>query len=369
MRSNSLVSKPHYAILDGLRGVASVMVVIFHLFEAHSRGPLYQIINHGYLAVDFFFLLSGFVIGYAYDDRWKNMTVGNFFKRRLIRLQPMVIMGSIIGAIFFYFQDSGLWPAIHTVPIWKMLIIMLIGCTLIPVPLSMDIRGWNEMHPLNGPGWSLFFEYIANILYALFVRRFSKTLLWILVIFSGIAMIHLAVTGPSGDLIGGWSLEPVQLRIGFTRVMYPFFAGLLLFRVGKLTQIKNAFFWCSLMIVISLSIPRLGGAEHLWENGLYDSLSIIFIFPLIVYIGASGEIVNARVARFCKFLGDISYPIYITHYPLIYLYTAWVYDHKPSISQALPWAILVFISSIGIAYACLKFYDEPVRLWLKKKFE
>ena len=104
-RTTYLASKPHYEILDGLRGVAAVMVIIFHLFEAHAGGShLTQIINHGYLAVDFFFMLSGVVIGYAYDDRWNRMTVGTFFKRRIIRLHPMVIMGSIVGAVFFYFQ-------------------------------------------------------------------------------------------------------------------------------------------------------------------------------------------------------------------------------------------------------------------------
>ena len=93
MNSNPLVTKPHYPILDGLRGVAAILVVAFHIFETHSTSHLDQIINHGYLAVDFFFVLSGFVVGYAYDDRWGSMTVGGFFKRRLIRLQPMVVMG------------------------------------------------------------------------------------------------------------------------------------------------------------------------------------------------------------------------------------------------------------------------------------
>ena len=97
-----LASKPHYEILDGLRGVAAVMVIIFHLFEAHAGGShLTQIINHGYLAVDFFFMLSGFVIGYAYDDRWGKMKTKDFIKRRVIRLHPMVVMGAIIGAVMF----------------------------------------------------------------------------------------------------------------------------------------------------------------------------------------------------------------------------------------------------------------------------
>ena len=112
-------SKSHYEILDGLRGVAAVMVVIFHLLETFTGGNhLIQIMNHGYLAVDFFFVLSGFVIGYAYDDRWGKMTLGGFFKRRLIRLHPMIIMGMIIGAIGFYFSASPIvFPKISGTPV------------------------------------------------------------------------------------------------------------------------------------------------------------------------------------------------------------------------------------------------------------
>lgn len=97
-------SKPHYELLDGLRGVASLLVIWYHVFEGFATSPLDQRFNHGYLAVDFFFILSGFVIGYAYDDRWKKtMTVGNFFKRRLIRLHPMVVIGCVLGAISYYY--------------------------------------------------------------------------------------------------------------------------------------------------------------------------------------------------------------------------------------------------------------------------
>ena len=101
-----LASKPRYEILDGLRGVASVIVVLFHLLETYSAGPTYQVINHGYLAVDFFFVLSGFVIGYAYDDRWNRMTTWGFFKRRLVRLHPMVVMGTVLGACFYFFAQG-----------------------------------------------------------------------------------------------------------------------------------------------------------------------------------------------------------------------------------------------------------------------
>ncbi len=267
MSTNNLSAKPHYPILDGLRGVAAIIVVTFHLAEPLGTGPLDLLVNHGYLAVDFFFLLSGFVIGYAYDDRWHKMTFGNFFKRRVERLQPMVILGMTLGAIGFYYTDSTIWPFIHTVPFWKLLLVMLIGYTILPVPLSMDIRGWQEMHPLNSVGWSLLFEYIANILYAAGIRKFSKTALSVLVLVSALALAHLAIS--NGDVSGGWTLNLEQVRIGLTRVMYPFFAGLLLSRIAQPTRIKNAFLWCTVLIAAALYMPRIGGADQVWMNGLY----------------------------------------------------------------------------------------------------
>ena len=356
-----IFTKPRYEILDGLRGVAAVIVLIYHICESHHANYF-----HGYLAVDFFFALSGFVIGYAYDDRWaKGMTLGIFFKRRLIRLQPMVVIGSVVGAIMFFFQDYPMFYKIHDTPIWLMLLVMVIGMTLIPVPTGkMDIRGWGEMHPLNGSAWSLFFEYIANILYGTFIRKFSKTALSILVGIAAVALVHLAVT--KGSVDGGWTLDWEQLRIGFTRLMYPFFAGLLLYRVCKTGKIKNAFLWCSLLIIIGLCIPKIGGKDLLWTNGLYDSLTIILLFPFIVWMGASGEVKGKYSSKICKFLGDISYPLYITHWPVVLAYMGWVGTNKLTFSQTWHFALLTFFGSILLAWVSLKFYDLPVRKWLTK---
>jgi peptidoglycan/LPS O-acetylase OafA/YrhL len=363
-----LQTKSHYEILDGLRGVASILVVVFHVFETYSGDRFHQIINHGYLAVDFFFVLSGFVVAYAYDDRWEKMTQWDFYKRRLIRLQPMVIMGSIIGAALFYFQSGSTFPLVAITPVWKMLLVMLVGCTLIPLPTSMDIRGWQEMHPLNGPGWSLFFEYIANILYAVVIRRFSKLVLTIFVVIFALLLINLLVLGPQGDVIGGWSLNATQLNIGFTRLLYPFFAGILLWRMGKLIHVKSAFGVCSLILIVVLFIPRIGGSDHLWMNGLYEAFCIILIFPLIVSLGAGGNLTGKYTTKICRFLGAISYPLYITHYPLIYIHIAWVANNKVPMQQGLLAGLALLIVSIAIAYASLKLYDEPVREWLKKRF-
>ena len=365
-----LSSKPHYEILDGLRGVAAAMVVAFHLLEAHSGGNhLNQIINHGYLAVDFFFMLSGFVIGYAYDDRWNRMSTGTFFKRRFIRLQPMVVMGSIVGAALFWFQKASCYPAMEGVCVGVVLLVMLLGCTLLPLPLKWDIRGWMEMHPLNGPAWSLYYEYIGNILYALFIRRLGKTALTVLVAIAACFTVHRCLTAPAGDIVGGWALNWEQQYVGLVRLMYPFFGGLLLSRLGWLIRTrKHAFWWCSLMIIAVLSVPRIGGEDSYWMNGLYEAFCIICIFPVIVLMGAGGRITGRRSAVVCKFLGDISYPVYITHYPLVYIYTAWACNHQATLAEGFPYMLLAFIGAFALAYACLKLYDLPVRKWLTDRF-
>jgi peptidoglycan/LPS O-acetylase OafA/YrhL len=111
VNKNLLSTKPHYEILNGLRGIAAIIIVIFHILEAHYLSKFVNPLNHGYLAVDFFFVLSGFVIGYAYDDRWGSMSVGTFIKRRIFRLHPMVILGTLLGVVLFYFGASSLFPS------------------------------------------------------------------------------------------------------------------------------------------------------------------------------------------------------------------------------------------------------------------
>lgn len=371
----STPKKPHYIILDGLRGVAAIMVVFFHVFEGFSGGDhTKQIINHGYLAVDFFFMLSGYVIAYAYDSRWHAMTLKDFFIRRLVRLQPMIIMGSIVGAALFYFQHSeGLgWGGIQATPLWKVILVMLIGMTVFPVGKGLDIRGWNEMHPLNGPTWSLFFEYIANIAYALVLRKVSKFVLFILVALAGMWTIHYAFTNPNGDMIGGWSIDdPTQLKIGFIRLTFPFLMGLFLARMVKLRFTKNAFLTTSLLLVLLFSFPRLGGYDAHWQNALYECIVVMVMFPIVLLLGAGGTVTGKRSTQFCKFLGDISYPIYITHFPLVYVYMAWTTNGNHSIheTESIIYGLLTVLIAIVSAYALMKLYDIPVRKWLGSKIQ
>lgn len=364
-------TKPHYDLLDGLRGVAALMVLCYHVFEAFATSPVDQRFNHGYLAVDFFFILSGFVIGYAYDDRWKKMTTLDFIKRRLIRLHPMVIMGAVIGVIAYCLQGCEKWDGSH-VSLSMVLAAFLIQLFMIPaVPgTGPEIRGNGEMFPLNGPSWSLFFEYIGNIMYAFLIRRMSTKALTLLVALAGAGLASFAIFNFSGagHLGVGWTMADYNLIGGFLRVAFSFSMGLLLSRVFKPVPVKGAFWICSLAIVVLLSMPYVGDGEALWMNGLYDSLCAILIFPLLVYLGASGKTTDKHSSRICKFLGNISYPLYMVHYPLIYLYYGWVQREHLTFAETWPEALALVAGSILLAYLCLRLYDEPVRKSLTKRF-
>lgn len=368
-------TKPHYHLLDGLRGVAALMVIWYHVFEgyAFAGGTTIDTFNHGYLAVDFFFILSGFVIGYAYDDRWgKNFTMKDFIKRRLIRLHPMVIMGAIVGAITFYIQGSVQWDGTH---IGISMVMLSLLCTIFFIPampgVGYEVRGNGEMFPLNGPCWSLFFEYIGNILYALFIRRLSNKALTIVVVLLGVALASFAIFNVSGygNIGVGWTLDGVNFIGGLLRMLFPFSMGMLLSRNFKPMKLRGAFWICTLVMIALFAVPYLEGTESICTNGIYEAFCIIIAFPILLWIGASGTTTDKKSTQICKFLGNISYPIYVIHYPFMYLFYAWLIKNQLfTLGETWQVALCVYAWNILFAYLCLKLYDEPVRKYLAKRF-
>lgn len=368
-------TKPHYELLDGLRGVAALLVVFYHIFEGLSfaaGGTLITVINHGYLAVDFFFILSGFVIGYAYDDRLgKSMSLGNFFKRRLIRLHPMIVMGAVLGVVFYLLQGSVQWDGTH---VSLSLVMLALLCALFFIPAApgacYDIRGNGEMFPLNGPSWSLFFEYIGNILYALFIHRLSNKMLALLTVLSGLGLAWFALFDVVGyGMIGvGWTLDGANFVGGLLRMLFPFTLGMLLSRLFKPVKIKGAFWICTAVLLVLFCVPYIEGKEGICLNGLYEVFCIFLVFPVLVWLAASGKTTDKHSTRICRFAGDISYPLYAVHYPVMYLFYSWLIEHKYyTFGEVWPTALTVYAGSILLAWLCLKLYDEPVRRWLSKR--
>lgn len=382
MASHTVFSdtKPHYELLDGLRGVAALLVVIYHVNEGFAFAAGEAVIgtlNHGYLAVDFFFMLSGFVLGYAYDDRWQaagrgRLTLGSFFLRRLIRLHPMVLAGAVVGAVAFVVQGSVQWDG-TPVPFSAVMLALLCALFFIPAMPGgpYEVRGNGEIFPLNGPAWSLFFEYIANVAYALLLRRLSTRMLAGL---TGVLAVVLAWF-TCGDVAGygmfgvGWTFDGVNFPGGLVRLFFPFTAGLLLSRVFRPVRIRGAFWLCSVALLALFAVPYVEGrAGGLCLNGVCEAVCIIVIFPLILWLGASGRTTDAFSSRTCKFLGDLSFPLYITHYPLMYLFYAWLMDRRlGTFGQTWHVVLPLLLGTVLLAWLCLRLYDEPVRRWLATK--
>lgn len=368
-------TKPHYEILDGLRGVAALLVLFYHVHEGFafaSGASVITGINHGYLAVDFFFILSGFVIGYAYDDRWgSNLSLGSFFRRRLIRLHPMLILGAILGVVSFLLQGGVKWDGTHVLTSSVMLALL---CAMFFVPAfpgsNYDIRGNAEAFPLNGPSWSLFFEYIGNILYALFLRRLPTKALAVLVTLLGCGFfIMTAFDVPGyGCLSVGWSMADNGFWFGLLRMLFPFSTGMFISRIFKPMKVKGAFWLCSAVLLVLFLVPYIGSEGTLCLNGLYEAFCIILVFPLLVWLGASGSVTDKVSSGVCKFLGDISFPLYITHYPTMYFFYAWMMKSgRYTMADTWPVVIAVCVWCVLIAYLSLKLYDEPLRKWLSGK--
>ena len=367
-------SKPHYALLDGLRGVAALLVVWYHVFEGFQfagNKPVIDFINHGYLAVDFFFILSGFVVGYAYDNRWgKTHTLGGFFRRRLIRLQPMVCMGAVIGAVSFLLSGMERWDGTHAT-LWLTFLAFVCGCLMLPALPGMprEVRGNGEMFPLNGPCWSLFFEYIGNIVYALLIRRLSTRLLAVLSFALCCALTWFAVTDQSGyGSIGvGWTVDRTNILGGSLRMLCPFTMGILMSRIFKPMKNVRGAFWTSAALLLAIfHVPYIYSEGALSLNGVFEAACIIGVFPLVVWYAASGKTTDIASTRICRFLGDISYPLYIVHYPIMYAFYMWLIKTRQyTLYETWPAALAAVSASIILAWLCLKLYDMPVRKWLR----
>ena len=374
-------TKTHYALLDGLRGVAALFVVWYHVFEGFGFAQsvngvddgLITSFNHGYLAVDFFFILSGFVIGYAYDDRWaKGFTLGQFAKRRLIRLHPMVVAGAVIGLITFCLQGAVKWDGTHVATSAIMLALL---CTMFLIPAvpgtAPEVRGNGEMYPLNGPSWSLFFEYIGNIIYALLLRRLPTKVLGALVAVLGATLLWFNACNVSGlGMFGvGWTLDTMNFWGGMLRMMFPYAMGMFLARIFHPVKVRGAFWLCSAVLLALFAVPYLPSMTPVCANGVFESVCIIVIFPVLVWLAASGQTTDAKSTTICTFLGNISFPLYIVHYPFMYMFYAWLIKQQIyTLDECWPIALGLMAWNVAVAYVFLRFYDLPVRRWLTAKF-
>ncbi len=350
-----------YEILDGLRGVAALCVVLFHIGELVTPDVEHNPFRHTHLAVDFFFVLSGFVIAHAYGERLARpkstsgaLSVKDFVIRRLIRLHPMVVVSSIIGLLAYVF-DPFVDP--HAAKASAGLVGLVFALSLFVLPEPVLPNRFGETHGLNGPAWSLFQEYVGSLIYGLVGYRAAT---WVLAAFAALSAAALAATSLHfNGLSEGWDWP--KFWVAFVRLAYPFAAGVLLYRLGWRLKIPLAAGLLPLVLIAVFMAPPLRGL-----SGAFEAWVVIGLWPLVVMTGAGTLDLGPKVEGLYRWLGRISYPLYIIHYPFMYLFAHWKWSGNRSWGLVLAVEVGLYLGLIAFAWLWLKFYDEPVRAALTR---
>jgi len=338
-----------FLALDGLRGVAAFAVILDHV-NSQTLGAW---LPGRYLAVDFFFVLSGFVLAHAYGTRLvTGMTALEFMRIRMIRLYPLYLLGlglglvlPIIGALKGW--EGGTLPEIATLGLFSLF--------FLPAPPLYEFTG-QHLYPFNGPAWSLFFELVANFVYAL-VARFLTWRVFAVILPVGAALVAFAVMRHDAVRGPGW-LWP-HFDAGLTRVLYCFFAGVAIYRLREVVKLPSMPAWAAVIALLAIFwVPAAG----IWRPA-FDAFAAIALMPLVVMF-ASGAKVNGVAAKVCATLGLLSYGVYVLHVPLKQL----IEFTLTTLHVDLPFGVLdvILVASVAAVAAALAdhFYDAPVRRWL-----
>jgi peptidoglycan/LPS O-acetylase OafA/YrhL len=318
-----------YPTLDGLRGVAAFAVLLLHVDHPGFRMP-----TATYTAVDLFFLISGFVIARAYEDRIASSGVLAFLRARIIRLYPMLVLGLLILPIYFVavFARYGVSPA----PPGQ--ILGSLGASLLLVPSRLPSSTlWDAqmLFPLDGPVWSLMLEMIVNLAYALLLPWLSRRALAFIVLASGVVLVAAQIRLGGVDLGWGWP----NLWGGVPRATFSFFLGVLVFRLDIPRPAIPP-------ILVLAAVPLLFCAPPI--------LAVLIGYPLVLIVATTPD---ARCAGIMTAMGALSYPLYVIHLPLLY----WIRWLLP---LDLPeWASVAASLTLALlgAFAALKLWDEPIR--------
>lgn len=336
----------HYLALDGLRGIAALGVVALHTTE-YFRLPVQP--GHAYLAVDFFFMLSGFVIAHAYDSRLHHgMGVLEFLRVRLIRLQPLVVLGVALGSGAYLLR--ALFGGIDPISILQA---ACANALLLPTPALLMLRPW--AFPIDTPLWSLSFEIWINILYALLFRFLNKVALSVALLAGAGLAASAALT--FGGLNVGFAWQGFYL--GGARVLFPFVMGVMLARYAggpaRLAWGHGGF----LLLLLMLCAPAS-------RSGWFDLAADLVVFPAIV-LAASRAPASRWFDPLWRQLGLLSYPLYVVHYPFVVVFSNLNKSSHTGMATAWLGALATIIAVLGFAYLAERFYDAPLRAWASRR--
>ncbi len=334
-----------FDLLDGLRGIAAIAVMFYHYTQHNGLNWL----EGAWVAVDLFFVLSGFVIAHSYAGKIaQGMSFGQFARIRLIRLGPLYLLGLAMGALAAMLLVLGSpEPAISGPQVLK-----AFSLNLFFLPYLNDI-GWpfgsdrvpGPIFPLNDPGWTLFYEVVVNAVFFFFVLRWRKpSSLWLV---AAAYALFLYFSFVQDHAHPGWGT--INWLYGFPRVVAEFFAGALIFSTGL--HLKK-FPRVLVLAIVGLTVCGF----FTWRHALLSSVTLV---PLSIVLASSVRIVDPA-RQLCKWLGELSYPLYILHFPLHRLVS------ETTDIQALgPVLQTLLIAALAIALALLIARPEQrLRRWL-----
>jgi peptidoglycan/LPS O-acetylase OafA/YrhL len=348
-----------FHLLDGLRGFAAILVVLYHMPRYLQQ---WFACPNAFLAVDFFFCLSGFIIAYSYEHRIvRGMSFGDFCLSRLIRLYPLYFLGSLLGLISVCILAYGSGGS-HKLS--DLLVASLLSLLVLP---NLG-RAWSNhnVFPLNGPAWSLFFELFANLIFWFAIRlRWANR--WALLLITTSCFIVLSLsTSPLSD-VGAFTQS---FPSGFARVGFSFAMGLITFRLHKSPRrswLTGKFAAGGAFAVIALLGGMLLTRGRIVEQHATQLLLIAVVSPLVVYFGSLVKI-PAAAGPICSFFGDFSYPLYILHQPFLMVWgghTAHRFSAVHPVATQLSIPIFCFVVA-GISWGVGVLYDIPIRTRLAR---
>lgn len=337
-------------VLDGMRGIAAFAVINDHVASATFRA-----LSPGrYLAVDFFWVLSGLVLAHAYDQKLKaGLKAPSFMMLRLVRLYPLYFLGTALGVAFAAVSFAAGWSK---APAGEFAASVAFAFAFAP---ALPLWGWagGVLYPYDGPAWTLFFELVANALYGIFGRLMSWRTFAVLLPLAALATIVTVMRQPLGG--PGWMW--IQFDAGLSRVIYCFFAGVLIHHIRLRARLPALPAWAAglaLAAIICAPVPEA------WRHP-YDAAAAIVLMPLLVALSA-GSVIRGRAAKICAWLGAISYGVYVLHVPMLEIIDyvlARLHVSWPGYAHVL----IVAGSAAAIASLATPLYDVPARRWLLRR--
>lgn len=341
----------HYLGMDLLRGVAAVIVVGYHL---SFRLGLPDLFAHGYLTVDFFFGLSGFVVAKAYEGRIASgrMSLKGFALLRAVRLMPLIVFGTVLAALMEVGRPGVADQHGHVADTSRAL---AMGVVLLPTLWATGLE--QAVFPLNGPSWSLFFEAVANGVFGGWARsRLGPWSLWPFLLF-GLATMswglakHVHVT---------YGALPSTFWLGFGRVSWSFAAGIVTYHLRR--HAPRVPIVVPLVALVGVAmVPTLGAADD-W----FDTACILVVLPCVVFASTTSDL-GERVGRLATLAGALSYPVYAIHYPLVRMFGILGMGLHASVPGRTAFAIAAVASVLMASAIVRSCYDEPVRRWLTRR--